>query len=129
MTVKTDISKVYNRLEYDFLQDTMLHMGFDHRWIGWVTECVKSVSFSILINGTPSGMIKPERRIRQGGPFSPYLFIICGEVLSHLFTQVASTKMLKGMKISATDQQLNIYYLRTMHYSFVMLIQGLVLQS
>jgi len=33
MAVKIDISKAYARLEWSFLQDTMIHMGFDIKWI------------------------------------------------------------------------------------------------
>lgn len=64
MTVKTDISKAYDCLEWKFLTDTMRFMGFDETWIGWIMECVEYSSFSVLINGVPHGFIKPERGIR-----------------------------------------------------------------
>lgn len=60
MTVKTDISKAYDRLEWYFLRDTMHHMGFDRVWINWVMQCVELVSYSVLINGSPKGNITPE---------------------------------------------------------------------
>lgn len=107
MTIKTDISKAYYRLELSFLRDTMIHMGFDQRRISWIMECVQTVSFSILMNGTSSGMIRPERGIRQGDPLSPDLFILYGEVLSHLFNKAASNNKLKGMKISITGSTVN----------------------
>lgn len=31
MAVKTDITKTYDRLEWNFLKETMKHMGFDNR--------------------------------------------------------------------------------------------------
>lgn len=105
--VKTDISKAYDRLEWQFLRDTMRYMGFNELWIGWIMECVKSVSFSILVNGVPHGFIKPERGLRQGDPLSPYLFILCNEILSHLFEQAATTKRLKGMKINSSAPTIN----------------------
>lgn len=46
-------------------------------------------------------MIKPSRGIRQGDPLSPYIFILCAEVLTHLFTQADINNQLKGMKISS----------------------------
>ncbi|KAG7586018.1 Ribonuclease H domain [Arabidopsis thaliana x Arabidopsis arenosa] len=70
-------------------------------------QCVESVSFSVLINGSPRGMIVPERGIRQGDPLSPYLFILCSEVLSHLLTSAVGSNRLKGMKISATGPTIN----------------------
>ena len=53
MAVKTDIAKAYDRLEWRFLEETMIRMGFDTRWIKWIMACVSSVSFSVLINGAP----------------------------------------------------------------------------
>ena len=107
MAVKTDISKAYDRLEWKFLEDTMIGMGFDAKWIGWIMTCVSTVSFSALINGSPTGNITPQRGIRQGDPLSPYLFIICSEVLSHLLLRATAETKLKGMKISTYGPTIN----------------------
>ena len=84
MALKLDMSKAYDQLEWGFLQKIMEKMGFDTKWIGWIMECVKSVSYSILVNGNPKGHIVPTRGIRQGDPLSPYLFLICSEGLNGL---------------------------------------------
>ena len=128
MTVKTDISKAYDRMEWQFLRDTMTHMGFDSVWINWIMQCVESVSFSVLINGSPKGTIQPQRGIQQGDPLSPYLFILCSEVLSHLLTTTAGIKRLKGMKISNTGPTINHLLLQMMLSSFVMPIPNHVQQ-
>ena len=107
MAVKTDISKAYDRLVWKFLEDTMIGMGFDAKWIGWIMTCVSTVSFSALINGSPTGNITPQRGIRQGDPLSPYLFIICSEVLSHLLLRATAETKLKGMKISTYGPTIN----------------------
>ncbi|KFK27798.1 hypothetical protein AALP_AA8G430800 [Arabis alpina] len=107
MTVKTDISKAYDRMEWQFIKDTMMQMGFNDTWIGWIMMCVETVTFSTLVNGVPTGTIIPHRGIRQGDPLSPYIFILCAEVLSHLFTRAAASKQLKGMKISHTGPTVN----------------------
>ena len=69
--------------------------------------CVSSVSFSILINGSPKGYVKPERGIRQGDPLSPYLFIIRAEVLSHMMTRAATQRKIQGIKISSHSPSIN----------------------
>ena len=100
MALKTDITKAYDRLEWSFLEETMKHMGFNAKWISWIMKCVTTVSYSVLINGSPHGNIIPGRGIRQGDPLSPYLFILCAEVLSHMMKQAESTRNLKGIHLS-----------------------------
>ena len=100
MALKTDITKAYDRLEWKFLEETMKHMGFDPKWITWIMKCISSVNFSVLINGSPYGHITPSRGIRQGDPLSPYLFILCAQVLSHMMHQAERNNLLKGIKLS-----------------------------
>lgn len=51
MAIKTDISKAYDRVEWDFFEDLFTRLGFDRKWIEWVMYRVISVSYSVLLNG------------------------------------------------------------------------------
>ena len=51
MAIKLDMSKAYDRVEWDFLEVMMRKLGFGERWIGLMLMCVKTVSYSVLING------------------------------------------------------------------------------
>lgn len=98
--IKLDMEKAYDRVEWDFLESTLLTMGFPIKIVKTIMLCVRSVSFSILINGSPSTMFKPKRGIRQGDPLSPYLFIICAEVLSGLITKYHEQDKTHGIFIA-----------------------------
>jgi len=37
----------------------MLKMGFDHKWVHWMSLCVESVDYSVLVNGETVGLIIP----------------------------------------------------------------------
>ena len=84
MAVKTDMSKAYDRLEWEFIELVLTRLGFDSKWIRLIMQCISTVTYSFLINGSPRGRVKPSRGIRQGDPLSPYIFILCSEVLSGL---------------------------------------------
>ncbi|XP_048598085.1 uncharacterized protein LOC125578967 [Brassica napus] len=100
MAIKTDMSKAYDRVEWNFLEVLMEKMGFDHIWIKWIMACVSSVTFSVLLNGNSHGFIRPERGIRQGDPLSPFLFILCAEALVSRLNTSESSGLLHGIKLT-----------------------------
>ncbi|XP_024196657.1 uncharacterized protein LOC112199901 [Rosa chinensis] len=99
-SLKLDISKAYDRLEWQYLEAILLKLGFCKKWVNINMATVKSVSYSILINGTPTGFILPTRGIRQGDPLSPYLFILCAEGLSALISSSVQHGYIAGLVMS-----------------------------
>jgi hypothetical protein len=85
----------------------MRKMGFTLGWIKLVMMCVSIVNYAVLVNGNPTRRISPTRGIRQGDSQSPYLFLICVEVLSSLLLQVDKLGELEGVHTSKRGPQLN----------------------
>ncbi|KAG7594156.1 Reverse transcriptase zinc-binding domain [Arabidopsis thaliana x Arabidopsis arenosa] len=107
MTVKSDMSKAYHRLEWGFIKDVLERMGFHEKWVMWIMQCVSTVSYSYLLNGSAKGFVKPERGIRQGDPLSPYIFILCSEVLSGLCKSAQEKRKLVGIRVAKGSPGVN----------------------
>ena len=81
-------------------------LGFSEKWISLMMLCVSIISYSILINGVPTGFIKSTRGIRQGDPLSPFLFLLCTEGLHGLLTQLALRGDIHGFSLSRRSPSL-----------------------
>jgi hypothetical protein len=100
MAVKVDMSKAYDRIEWNFLEGVMEKMGFERIWIELTMMCVRTVSYGVIVNGKVCGSITPQRGLRQGDPISPYLFLLCAEVLRSLLTKANEEGTLLGVPSS-----------------------------
>ena len=99
MTLKLDMNKAYDRVEWDFLEVVISGLGFNGKWINWTMKCVKKVTYSLIINGKPSNSFSPSRGLRQGDPLSPYLFLFVVDVLSRSLQRGMLSGLIKGIRI------------------------------
>ena len=102
--MKLDMSKAYDQIEWSFLEELMRKMGFHERWINLIMVCVKTVTYSILVNGEPRGLIHPSRGIKQGDPLSPFLFLLCIEGLNGLIKQAEVNGDICGFSLCRRGQ-------------------------
>ena len=100
MAVKLNMSKAYDCVEWTFVEAIMRKLSFEEKWIMMIMECIRTVQYSILLDGVPKGYIIPSRGLRQGDPLSPYLFLLCAEGLSALLQKASLVGQLKGLKTS-----------------------------
>ena len=89
-----------------FLKKILLKMGFSDTWVALIMECIITVSYSILVNGEPKGVIVPSRGLRQGDPLSPYLFLFCAEGLNALLLNATDEGVINGFSLCRNGPKL-----------------------
>ncbi|KAL0364052.1 UNVERIFIED_CONTAM: putative mitochondrial protein [Sesamum angustifolium] len=99
MALKLDVSKAYDKVEWAFLKQVMLKLGFPSRFVRLIMLCVSSVSYSFMLGGCQFGSLIPERGLRQGDPLSPYLFLLCTESFCSLIQRAESAAHIQGISI------------------------------
>ncbi|KAA3489773.1 reverse transcriptase [Gossypium australe] len=107
MAVKLDMSKAYDRVEWDFIKEVMNKMGFASNWIELIIKCITSVSYTVIINGSRGRTFKPSRGLRQGDPLSAFLFLICSEGLSPLMRIAKKNGLIRGAKASRKGPEIS----------------------
>jgi hypothetical protein len=100
IAIKLDMSKAYDRVEWQFLEEIIKRLGFAEHWISLLMKCVRSVTYSVLVNGNPIGCISPSKGFRQGDSLSPYLFLLCAKGLCSMLSRAEGDGRITGIPIS-----------------------------
>jgi len=91
---KVDFEKAYDSIDWGLLQDVMLNMGFPTLWRKWLKECTETTTASVLVNGSP---------LRQGDPFSPFLFLLVAEGFHVLMKSMSENNLFHGYQVGSSE--------------------------
>ena len=104
MLCKLDIEKAYNHVNWSFLKYVLGNCGFSVTWRRWILFCISTLRFFILINRGPSGFFASSRRVCQGDPLSPLLFVIMIEGLSRQMDKATQGGLFSGFSVGNSGQ-------------------------
>lgn len=93
--IKIDIRKAYDMVNWDFIDELLLYMGFSDVFRLWIMHCLTSVRYSINFNGELVGIFEGKRELRQGDPLSPLLFVLVVEYLTRSLLHTRNSGMFK----------------------------------
>ncbi|XP_075095197.1 secreted RxLR effector protein 78-like [Nicotiana tabacum] len=93
--IKVDLQKAYDSLEWIYLEQVIEGLRFPEKFIKWVMNCIKTVNYSILLNGESVAPFNAAKGLSQGDPMSPFLFAIAMEYLSLLLKDLQHEKSYK----------------------------------
>ena len=100
MALKIDLEKAFDRLEWSFLREVLVHFNFPSNLIAIIMDCISSTFVSVLFNGGKLPTFSPSCGIRQGDLISPYIFIMCLEYLGLLTHDKTANNSWKPIKAS-----------------------------
>ncbi|KAH1056702.1 hypothetical protein J1N35_034767 [Gossypium stocksii] len=102
-----DMSKGYDLVEWSFPKGMLLTMGFATSWVEFIIHCLKTVIYSILVNGKEGQKFHATRGLKQGDLLSPYLFLIYSEGLSTLMRLAEKEGLIEGAKVSRSGLKIS----------------------
>ena len=106
MLLFIDFEKAFNSLEWSFVNHTLQYFGFGSSLTNWVRTFYSNIESCILNNAWSSDVFTLQRRVRQGCPLSPYLFILSAEVLGK---SIRANSRIKGVAVNNTEIKLSQY--------------------
>ena len=101
-----DFQKAFDSLEWPFIQKVFNHYYFGPSLTKWLYVFYNDIQSCVVNNGWSSGFFSLSRGVRQGCPLSPYVFIVCAEVLA---TAIRKDKKIKGISTEGDEIKISQY--------------------
>ncbi|KAJ8020919.1 SCO-spondin [Holothuria leucospilota] len=101
-----DFEKAFDSVDWIFLENTLRYFNFGSNFREWVQTLYNNSAACVLNNGYSTGFFSIYRGVRQGCPLSPYLFILCVDILAR---RVYIDDHLRGIKISGNEIKISQY--------------------
>jgi hypothetical protein len=106
MLLPLDFEKAFDSVSWKFINKVFDVFNFGDSIKKWVQLFQFDSESCIIQNGYFSRFFKLERGCRQGDPISPYIFILCAEILG---IAIRNNKGIKGIKIWNTVFKVSQY--------------------
>ena len=78
-----DFEKAFDSIDHSFMIKALQFFNFGPSIVNWVKVFYNDIQSCVTNNGYLSPFFNVKRGVRQGCPLSPYLFIICIELMSY----------------------------------------------
>lgn len=106
LLLSIDFEKAFDTVSWNFIHRTLEFFNFGSSLKKWISIFQTDIQSSILQNGFMSDFFYLKRGCRQGDPISPYIFLLCAEVLGQM---IRKNRNIKGILINDKEFKLTQY--------------------
>ena len=103
LLLSLDLEKAFDSVDWTFMHKVLVSFGFGNDICRWIKVFYKNIKAAVLVNGNISRWFSINRGCRQGDPVSPYLFILCVEILAIM---IRNNSIIKGICVGDTEHQI-----------------------
>ena len=83
LIITVDFEKCFDRVAYSAIYGSLKYFGIDGKFVQWIRLFFTDFQVCTQNMGWSSKMFNKGRSVNQGCNISPYLFLLCGEVMAH----------------------------------------------
>lgn len=106
LILSVDFEKAFDTVSWKFIESVLKYFNFGPSIISWIKLFQTGSESCIIQNGFISDFFNLKRGCRQGDPVSPYVFILCAEILGKMLRK---NKNVKGISINMKEFLLSQY--------------------
>ena len=106
MLLNIDFEKAFDSIDWSFMFKVLKAFGFGEGFIRWIRTFYTGIKSTVVVNGYTSPWFPIQRGCRQGDPISPYLFILCVEILAIM---IRENQDIKGIIINDVEHKITQY--------------------
>lgn len=92
LILSVDFEKAFDTVSWEFIEKVLKYFNFGFSIISWIKLFQNGSESCIIQNGFMSDFVQLKRGCRQGDPLSPYIFILCAEILGKMIRKNESLK-------------------------------------
>ena len=101
-----DFEKAFDSISWNFIEHVLNFFNFGTNIKGWIKTFYTNIQSSVTQNCYLSDFFEIQRGCRQGDPLSPYIFLLCAEILGIL---VKHSDEIKGITIDDSEFLISQY--------------------